>query len=90
MPISSKQLGEVSALLQEGKNQEADDLLKKFAADANAAELAASGAASAPAPPRRLGEIINDLLIELMHRFGNPPQMQVLILELEPFLAKLE
>jgi len=90
VPITSAQLGEVSKLLQEGKNQEADDLLKKFAADANAAELAASGGANAAAPPRRLGEIVNDLLIEVMHRFGNPPALQVFILELEPFLAKLE
>jgi hypothetical protein len=53
LPITSDHLTEISKLLQEGKNQEADDLLNKYAAEANARELAATGAAPAPPAPRR-------------------------------------
>jgi hypothetical protein len=89
LPITSDHLTEISKLLQEGKNQEADDLLNKYAAEANARELAATGAAPAPPAPRPPAEITQELLTWLVNHLGNHPEALKLLQELEAAFAKL-
>lgn len=83
MPTQAEILDQVSRLLQEGKAQEADDLVKKAAADAHAAEHHAPAAAAPPPPPRAPDVITHDLLAAIVNHMGNPPRLHALVSELE-------
>jgi hypothetical protein len=67
------------ALLREGKNQEADDLLEKAQADADAA----AGKAPEPKPPRAPAEVLREILGELADAHGNHPRVQALLAEFD-------
>jgi len=65
------------ALLREGKNQEADDLLEKAQADADAAV----GKEPEPKPPRAPAAIMREILGALADAHGNQPRLQALLVE---------
>lgn len=83
MATQAEILDQVSKLLQEGKVQEADDLVKKTAADERETAAKASGIAAAPAPPREPGVVNQDLLAAIVNHLGNPPRLRALLSELE-------
>lgn len=88
MPTQAEILDQVSKLLQEGKIQEADDLVKKASADAHIAEQKTAGAPAPPPPPRDLSVITHDLLAAIVNHMGNPPRLHALVSELEAAAKK--
>lgn len=88
MPTQAEIFEQVSKLLQEGKVQEADDLAKKAAADAQVADKKASAAPAPPPPPRDPSVITHDLLAEIVNHMGNPPRLHALVAELEASAKK--
>lgn len=83
MPTQAEIFDQVSKLLQEGKVQEADDLVKKASADAHIAEQKAPAAPAPPPPPRETSVITHDLLAAIVNHMGNPPKLHALVSELE-------
>lgn len=83
MPTQAEIFEEVSKLLQEGKVQEADDLAKKAAADAQVAERKVSATPPPPPPPRDPDDITHDLLAAIVNHMGNPPRLHALVIELD-------
>jgi len=80
---TSADFARVSALLQEGKTQEADDLLKELTSDAAKAERAAAGIPETPSPPRAPEAIVLDFFHSITAHLGFPPKLHALLDELK-------
>ena len=86
MSAETDRLKEISALLQEGKVNEANELAKKSSADIEAAEKKALEPAEPP-PPRTPNEILADFITEVSDRLGHPARLANLATELRRALA---
>lgn len=78
---TSEELARVSALLKEGKTQEAADLQDSLTKVTAAAEAAAAGKPLEPPPPRDPDVILRDILGQIAHDLGNRPALEALLNE---------
>lgn len=78
---TSEEMARVSALLKEGKVQEAADLQDSLTKVTAAAEAAAAGKPLEPPPARPLDEILRDILGQIAHDLGNRPALELLLHE---------
>ena len=84
---SEKVMAQASVLLQDGRFQEADDLLKTSLAEAAGIRAIAEGKHPEPPSPRSSGEIQMHLLSALVERAGHPPVLAALLDELQDAVA---
>lgn len=73
-----KNIADVRALLQEGKVQEADDLLANIAASAANAMLGTPAKPAEPPPPRDPDIVLYDFMKLVTERFGNHAVLEAL------------
>ncbi len=80
MPTAAE-MARVSALLKEGKTQEAADLQDALTRTTAAAEAEAAGRIPEPPPSREPHVILRDILGQLAHDLGNRPTLELLLSE---------
>lgn len=80
---TSEEMARVSALMKEGKIQEAADLQDALTKVTAAAEAAAAGKMPEPPPPRPRAEIVRDILGQIAHDLGNRPATEALLHEFD-------
>ncbi len=78
---TAQEMARVSALLKEGKTQEAADLQDALTRTTAAAEAEAAGRPLEPPPPREPEVILRDILGQIAHDLGNRPILEALLHE---------
>lgn len=78
---TAQELDRITALLKEGKVQEASDLSTKLSQEASAEAAARAGFIPEPPPARARDEILSDILHQICHDLGNRPGLEALLRE---------
>ncbi len=78
---TAQEMARVSALLKEGKVQEAADLQDELTRITATAEAEGAGKVLEPPPPRQPHVILRDILAQIAHDLGNRPTLEMLLAE---------